>query len=197
MCGRLCAATDKHLPDPSSAMASASLKLALCTVLACGFVARRPTSLCGRRAASSPPTRAARASPARASPTRASPTRASARSAVAADSAGRRATSSQTRASPRGAAESAARPALWFPGGGLYFWWQLGAVKELRRRNVDAEAVVGASAGALAAVLYKCDVDASLARDRALELSVPLLDRGAWGLVGRWGPVVAARVNLL
>ena len=81
------------------------------------------------------------------------------------------------------------RPALYFPGGGLYYWWQAGVVERLQRSD-HASPVCGASAGALAATLYKCDVDMDRARDLALELSTPLLDRGALGLIGRWGPVV-------
>ena len=81
------------------------------------------------------------------------------------------------------------RPALYFPGGGLYYWWQAGVVERLQRSD-HAAPVCGASAGALAATLYKCDVDMDRARDLALELSTPLLDRGALGLIGRWGPVV-------
>ena len=83
-------------------------------------------------------------------------------------------------------------PALIFPGGGLFFWWQLGAVERLLREGPPSGPVVGASAGALAATLYACDVDPSEARRLALDLTVEakLLDRGVWGLVGRWGPVV-------
>ena len=81
------------------------------------------------------------------------------------------------------------RPALYFPGGGLYYWWQAGVVERLQRSDHDGP-VCGASAGALAATLYKCGVDMDAARDLALELSTPLLDRGALGLIGRWGPVV-------
>ena len=81
------------------------------------------------------------------------------------------------------------RPALYFPGGGLYYWWQAGVVERLQRSDHDGP-VCGASAGALAATLYKCGVGMDAARDLALELSTPLLDRGALGLIGRWGPVV-------
>ena len=81
-----------------------------------------------------------------------------------------------------------------FPGGGLYFWWQLGAVERLREEDgAPVGDVVGASAGALAAVLYLCDVDGRAARELALDLTVEsgrILGRGAWGLVGNWGPVV-------
>ena len=59
------------------------------------------------------------------------------------------------------------RPALYFPGGGLYYWWQAGVVERLRRSDHDGP-VCGASAGALAAALYKCDVDMDAARDLAL-----------------------------
>ena len=73
------------------------------------------------------------------------------------------------------------RPALYFPGGGLYYWWQAGVVERLQQSD-HAGPVCGASAGALAATLYKCGVDMDAARDLALELSTPLLDRGKLGL---------------
>ena len=59
------------------------------------------------------------------------------------------------------------RPALYFPGGGLYYWWQAGVVERLQRSD-HAGPVCGASAGALAATLYKCDVDMDRARDLSL-----------------------------
>ena len=40
------------------------------------------------------------------------------------------------------------RPALYFPGGGLYYWWQAGVVERLQRSDHDGP-VCGASAGAL------------------------------------------------
>ena len=58
------------------------------------------------------------------------------------------------------------RPALYFPGGGLYYWWQAGVVERLRRSDRDGP-VCGASAGALAATLYKCGVNMDAARDLA------------------------------
>ena len=50
-----------------------------------------------------------------------------------------------------------ATPGLAYPGGGIFFWWQAGAVAALNRSYRLAEVpCVGASAGALAATLGAC-----------------------------------------
>lgn len=58
-----------------------------------------------------------------------------------------------------------------FPGGGLFFWWQLGWI---RAAPVDFAAdnvrLCGASAGSLAAVCARCGVDTEEALALALEL---------------------------
>jgi len=58
-----------------------------------------------------------------------------------------------------------------FPGGGLFFWWQLGWI---RAAPVDFAAdnvrLSGASAGSLAAVCARCGVDTEEALAVALEL---------------------------
>ena len=61
---------------------------------------------------------------------------------------------------------------LVFPGGGIFFWWQAGAVSALSRR-LDLAKVpsAGASAGALAATLAACDCDMDTALESALRRS--------------------------
>jgi len=84
-------------------------------------------------------------------------------------------------------------PGLAFPGGGIFFWWQAGAVTALSRRyRLGEMPCVGASAGALTASLAACDVDMNEALDVAVRLAEErgLWTRGAWGLYGIWGPMV-------
>jgi len=88
-----------------------------------------------------------------------------------------------------------------FPGAGLLFWWQIGAVKYLVD-HFDMRGsrcvCVGASAGALAAALLAAGVDCREAAREALELA-----RGAqvWerpmGLVGVWGRLIRAWLDAL
>ena len=90
---------------------------------------------------------------------------------------------------------SAARAAagLAFPGGGLFFWWQAGAIQGLSRRiELSRTPCVGASAGALAATLAACECDMQQALRRAVQLSADAgaFDRGPWGLYGIWGPII-------
>ena len=96
----------------------------------------------------------------------------------------------------RGFATLAAAPkrvGLIFPGGGLFFWWQAGAIAGLAGKvDLASAPLVGASAGSLAATLAACDADI----DRALSLAINLSDeagvfeRGPWGLYGIWGPII-------
>ena len=67
------------------------------------------------------------------------------------------------------------RPALYFPGGGLYYWWQAGVVERLQRSD-HAAPVCGASAGALAATLYKCGVDMDAAWLKNLNEIIDYMD---------------------
>lgn len=85
---------------------------------------------------------------------------------------------------------SKSRPQLCFPGGGMFFYWQIGAVQSLVRHydlaNVD---MTGASAGALAACLATCQVDCRKAAEAAFQLSV---DNKVWetGLRGVWSRLI-------
>ena len=80
-----------------------------------------------------------------------------------------------------------------FPGGGLFFWWQAGFIRQRQKQGLlfaDAY-MVGASAGALSAVLAKCNVDMDFAFERALQLCD---DNEVWtrpvGLLGTWGNII-------
>lgn len=90
-------------------------------------------------------------------------------------------------------ANTSARPTLIFPGGGIFFWWQAGAVSELQRRfDLQGANTAGASAGALAATLTACDSDMEHALDVAFRLcqEAGVWERGKWGLFGIWGQLV-------
>lgn len=84
-------------------------------------------------------------------------------------------------------------PHLIFPGGGIYFYWQAGAVTYLRENgyDLDATTMTGASAGALTATLAATNVDFYKATELALSLAA---DAGVWdrsgGLQGIWGPMI-------
>jgi predicted patatin/cPLA2 family phospholipase len=78
-----------------------------------------------------------------------------------------------------------------FPGGGVYFYWQAGAVTFLRETyNLSSARFTGASAGALTAALTCNDVDFNKATKRALELAndAGIWDRGS--LQGIWGELI-------
>ena len=86
------------------------------------------------------------------------------------------------------------RAGLVFPGGGLFFWWQAGAISGLQRRiDLSRPPLAGGSAGALAATLAACEVEMPLAFDTALQMSneAGVFEKGAWGLYGIWGALVA------
>lgn len=82
-----------------------------------------------------------------------------------------------------------------FPGGGIYFYWQAGAISYLREQNYPILSndinFTGASAGALCATLTAADVDfetaTALALDKAREAQI--WDRKL-GLYGIWGPII-------
>jgi hypothetical protein len=84
-------------------------------------------------------------------------------------------------------------PHLVFPGGGIFFYWQAGAVSYLREQgyNLTAVTVAGASAGALTATLAATGVDFYQATTLALELAekAGIWDRSG-GLQGIWGPMI-------
>ena len=79
------------------------------------------------------------------------------------------------------------------PGGGVFFWWQIGAMKrllELYALPSDAR-LSGMSAGALAVVLGQCGVDPTRAHDLAFGLARSAgVFRNPFGLFGKWGKLV-------
>eukprot|EP00281_Chroomonas_sp_CCMP1168_P020382 CAMPEP_0206229282 /NCGR_PEP_ID=MMETSP0047_2-20121206/9614_1 /ASSEMBLY_ACC=CAM_ASM_000192 /TAXON_ID=195065 /ORGANISM="Chroomonas mesostigmatica_cf, Strain CCMP1168" /LENGTH=394 /DNA_ID=CAMNT_0053652571 /DNA_START=75 /DNA_END=1260 /DNA_ORIENTATION=+ len=83
-------------------------------------------------------------------------------------------------------------PVIAFPGGGIYFWWQAGAVKSLQKHyNLTAATLMGASAGALTAALAGCEAD----MDKAFAVAQRLAkENNLWarrgGLMGIWGPII-------
>lgn len=85
------------------------------------------------------------------------------------------------------------RPHLVFPGGGLFFYWQAGAISYLREQGYDLDEISasGASAGALTATLTATGVDFYKATELALQMSK---EAGVWdrssGLQGIWGPII-------
>jgi predicted acylesterase/phospholipase RssA len=90
--------------------------------------------------------------------------------------------------------ELRAPPHVVFPGGGIFFYWQAGAVTYLRENGYDLGGGVsfsGASAGALTATLTATGVDFERATDLALHLAA---EAGVWdrtgGLQGIWGPMI-------
>mmetsp|Transcript_20130 Transcript_20130/g.24055 ORF Transcript_20130/g.24055 Transcript_20130/m.24055 type:complete len:316 (+) Transcript_20130:65-1012(+) len=80
-----------------------------------------------------------------------------------------------------------------FPGGGIFFYWQAGAVSYLREKGYDLDSVTltGASAGSLTATLTAANVDFEKATNIALRLAE---DAGVWerplGLQGVWGGLI-------
>jgi hypothetical protein len=93
----------------------------------------------------------------------------------------------------KASSSSSSQPHLIFPGGGIYFYWQAGAVTFLRENGYDLERTswTGASAGALTATLAATGVDFYDATDRALALAKR---SGVWrrtgGLQGIWGDLI-------
>eukprot|EP00879_Flechtneria_rotunda_P004485 GHRR01004739.1.p1 GENE.GHRR01004739.1~~GHRR01004739.1.p1 ORF type:complete len:311 (+),score=93.02 GHRR01004739.1:181-1113(+) len=78
---------------------------------------------------------------------------------------------------------------LSWAGSGVYFWWQLGAVQYLMQHfQLSKVPMVGASGGALAAVLASCEVDPQEVMESAYRMS---LQHNIWekplGLMGCWG----------
>ena len=82
---------------------------------------------------------------------------------------------------------------LIFPGGGIFFYWQAGAVTFLRENGYDLQSTImtGASAGALTATLTATGVDFYRAMEMALDLAAGggVWDRSA-GLQGVWGEMI-------
>lgn len=97
---------------------------------------------------------------------------------------------------------SQSSPLIKFPGGGIYFYWEIGAASYLRdyydlnfsSKNDNNRRFVqfsGASAGALAATLTATDVDF----EKTIKLALDLADQAnVWerplGLQGVWGSII-------
>lgn len=102
------------------------------------------------------------------------------------------------RASPAGTStsvpvqEAKNKLTISWAGAGVFFFWQLGAIKYLSERyDLSRVQMAGASGGALAAVLGACGVDA----ERALQLAYQMaLDNNVFdnpiGLLGSWGKFI-------
>ena len=84
-------------------------------------------------------------------------------------------------------------PRVVFPGAGIFFYWQAGAVTYLRDAGYDLDQTIvsGASAGAITATLCATHVDYYHATDVALRLG---REAGVWdrpmGLMGVWGSLI-------
>jgi len=87
------------------------------------------------------------------------------------------------------------------PGGGVFFWWQIGAMHELLQLyDLPLESVMlsGASAGALAVVLAQCGVDPAAAHKLAFSLADEAgCMQSPLGLCGKWGRLVYAWLDAL
>lgn len=91
-------------------------------------------------------------------------------------------------------------PCIVFPGGGLFFYWQAGAVAYLRDEGYDLSdaTLSGASAGALSATLARTGVCPYDATELALSMSE---EAGVWdrplGLQGIWGGIICEWLDRL
>ena len=87
------------------------------------------------------------------------------------------------------------------PGGGVFFWWQLGAVRQLLDLyELPPEHVVlsGASAGALAVVFAQANIDPAVAYTEAFRLADEAgCLTNPLGLCGKWGRLVYAWLEAL
>lgn len=88
-----------------------------------------------------------------------------------------------------------------FPGGGIYFYWQIGVASYLRDErpyDLSSTSFAGASAGALSATLTLTGVDFERATETALRLAE---EGGVWdrssGLQGIWGAMIEDWLNEL
>ena len=92
------------------------------------------------------------------------------------------------------------RVSIACPGGGVYFWWQIGALKRLLELYdlPDGVPLSGASAGALAVCLSQCSVDPATAYKIAFGLAEEAnVFRNPLGLCGKWGRLVYAWLDQL
>lgn len=88
---------------------------------------------------------------------------------------------------------------LSWAGAGIFFFWQLGAIKFLSERyDLRKVPMIGASGGALASVLGLCGVPADLVLRRAYELAQKhrIWERPL-GLMGVWGTLVEEWLDTL
>ena len=91
------------------------------------------------------------------------------------------------------AAAAARKPLrLSWAGSGVYFFWQLGAMTYLSQRyDLTRVPMVGASGGAICAILARCGVDPAEVSESAYKLA---LDHKIWekpmGLAGSYGGVI-------
>jgi hypothetical protein len=90
-------------------------------------------------------------------------------------------------------------PLLCFPGGGSFFWWQIGAAGRLAELFDTATLTqTGYSSGALAAVLSRCGVDVSNAYQVAMRLAHAAdVFNNPLGLCGKWGNMVEDWLRLI
>ena len=92
------------------------------------------------------------------------------------------------------------RPSICCPGGGVFFWWQIGAIKRLLEiYDLPTDVPLsGASAGALAVCLAQCAVDPAAAHKIAFDLAEGAnVFRNPLGLCGTWGRLVYAWLDAL
>jgi len=91
-------------------------------------------------------------------------------------------------------------PRVVFPGAGIFFYWQAGAVTYLRGAGYDLDQTItsGASAGAITATLCATHVDFYYATDVALRLG---REAGVWnrpmGLMGVWGSLIEEWLDII
>ena len=89
----------------------------------------------------------------------------------------------------------APKPTICCPGGGVYFWWQIGALKRLLELYELPKEIhlAGASAGALSVCLAQCSVDPMKAYRLAYQLAEDSdVFTNPLGLCGKWGRLVHA-----
>jgi len=88
---------------------------------------------------------------------------------------------------------------IYFPGGGIYYYWQAGAAKYIRQNwDLSSSTVLGASAGALTSTLLVSDVDFDQATRCAIRLALQYkIYDGKLGLAGIWGNLIRLWLNEL
>mmetsp|Transcript_42664 Transcript_42664/g.79932 ORF Transcript_42664/g.79932 Transcript_42664/m.79932 type:complete len:387 (+) Transcript_42664:88-1248(+) len=89
------------------------------------------------------------------------------------------------------------RPLVSLSGGGIFFWWQVGALLALQEDyDMSQVSFVGASAGALAATLAVCQVDFRRATDLAYSIAEEA-DIWTQGFRNIWGSLVRTWLEAL